>query len=256
MLCGCQVGTGGCHSDKDGQCFACVCCECQCDLLFLPLLCVQCTSGVLCCVGPALASAGITATQVGFSATAAAASTAGLITYSAVGGLCGCCSACSYVAASCAFFALPWCTMPCYFADSAAMIDGDKAVSSWSTDCVSLSIALLCCCGWAISSTKRTELRFAFGMEEERFGCFPAAWGDECTHFWCLPCALIEERKVLVANKCSKHEPAINKYKKLMNGESLAVVENPSAVIKQPGAAAADESKAPSSSGDVLPSSV
>ena len=95
------------------------------------------------------------------------------------------------------------------------MIDGGAQVTSWSTDCVSLSLALICGCGWLISSTKRTELRYALGLPEERFGCFPTNWGDECVHFWCLPCALIEERKVLVANGCTKHSPAIDKYKKV-----------------------------------------
>ena len=155
------------------------------------------------------------AIERGYSATAAAAHAAGVVSYGAVGGLFGCCSACSVAVASCGFLIVPCCTMPCYYADSAQMIDGDTAVSSWSTDCLSLSIGLLCCCGWMISSTKRTEMRYALGLEEERFACFPANWGDECTHFWCLPCALIEERKVLVANKCSKHDPAINKYQKV-----------------------------------------
>ena len=53
-----QIGTGGCGMDKDGQCCACVLCECQCDLLFPFMLLGSCVSCVVCCAGKSLVKFG------------------------------------------------------------------------------------------------------------------------------------------------------------------------------------------------------
>ena len=56
-------------------------------------------------------------------------------------------------------------------------------------------------CAWCITSTKRSEMRYALGLKEEACCCCtPSCCGDELMHFFCMPCALVEERKVLEAN--------------------------------------------------------
>lgn len=135
----------------------------------------------------------------------------------------------------------PWLT-PCYYADNVTLIEGNKTISGRSkcTNCVSFLICSACCMGWLMSSSKRTsmrcrpyfqqllhgvfttscvralvlcdqnycELRFALGIEEE--GACPIApkgCEDCCLHLFCIQCALVQERKILLANgKFSPHD--------------------------------------------------
>ncbi len=104
-----------------------------------------------------------------------------------------------------------------------SLIDGPKVVTSWSVDLASFACFSACCMGWLVSSTKRTELRYALGFREEygqdcvsRFGacrcCGPACCQDKAAHLFCLPCALMQERKILKANGCTRAEPAVTRH--------------------------------------------
>lgn len=45
-------------------------------------------------------------------------------------------------------------------------------------------------CQWIYSCTYRTKLKAQLGMQENNCG-------DCCTHFWCEPCALVQEYREL-----------------------------------------------------------
>jgi hypothetical protein len=151
----------------------------------------------------------------------------GVVGGAAVGGLSGCCmndtpatTAATQLATLGLVFCAP-CTMPCYFADSAALIDGDA--TSWSVDCAAFACAMPCLLCCVVSSGKRFALRHALGLKGERqccaLGCCSTPEGrsgDLCTHGCCLPCALVEERKVLLKNGCTRDRPAVAVHAEIM----------------------------------------
>lgn len=154
--------------------------------------------------------------------------------FAAVGGLLGCCFGASVGTGLC-LTCFPCMYLPCYYADNAALVDGTTDVTSWSVDCVSMSLASLCCCAWVVTSTKRSEMRYALGLPEERCcPCTPAGCGDELNHLCCMPCALIEERKVLEQNGCTREKPAVLKYKEIMAAKEGGGGSVEAAVTEQP----------------------
>lgn len=63
-ICGCiflgyQFGTGTacCSEDKNGACFALICCECQCDLCCIPEAILGVAAALCCCVATSAAGA-------------------------------------------------------------------------------------------------------------------------------------------------------------------------------------------------------
>jgi hypothetical protein len=160
--------------------------------------------------------------QAGLEVTWEAGQAFGVVGGAAVGGLSGCCmndtpatAAATQLATLGLVFCAP-CTMPCYFADSAALIDGDA--TSWSVDCAAFACAMPCLLCCVVSSGKRFALRHALGLKGERQCCSTPEGrsGDLCTHGCCLPCALVEERKVLLKNGCTRDRPAVAVHAEIM----------------------------------------
>jgi len=213
-----QYGTGGCcKKDSENQCFSCVLCECQFDCMFPCVFLGAVLSGVLCCPAGTLRNLKIPATKEGLDATwQAAQQTPGV----ANGGnvkLFGCCSEPANTCFTMHF--CPCISLPCYYADNAALIDGLDDVTSWSIDFASCVLFGLCGLAWCVTSTKRVEMRYALGMKEDLGGPCGPPCGDSCAHMWCMPCALIEERKALLAKGCTREVPAIKIYAEIVGGQ-------------------------------------
>lgn len=222
VCCTYQCGTGACCvKDTDGHCFALICCECQCNILCPIVALCHLLGGVTCCAGAALKSAGVATGQAAFATTAAAAAGAGVVGYSAVGGLFNCCAG---DGGSCCLltglFCLAPLVMPCYYAGNARLID---SATSFPENCMCCILASLVGCGWAVTSTKRAELHYTLGIEDKCFlPCIPDCCAGACTHFWCMPCALVEERKVLKANGLSGEKTAVMKYQEIISAQPTA----------------------------------
>jgi Cys-rich protein (TIGR01571 family) len=226
------------------MCFAVICCQCQCDCCFLPELLFAVATGVLCCAAFGLVSVGIPATVAGLETTAAAGAEAGIIGTEVVGlGLVECCTA-DTMLASVGLVLCPCLCLPCFYADNAQLVDGNHHVTTWTTDCVGCTLASICCMGWVVTSTKRKTMRYSLGIKDDGKCYGGEAHSDAVIHFCCMPCALIQERKILVKNKCTRKTPAILRYKEIMAaGAGGVVTAQPIEMADNPAAAPAAAGK-------------
>jgi hypothetical protein len=194
--------------------------------------------------------------QAGLELTKDAGQAFGIVGGSAVGGLCGCCSndtpetkAATQLSTLGLVCCAP-CTMPCYYADNAALIGG-KA-TSWSVTCTSFAASMPCLLCAVLSSAQRFELRHALGLPNERccaLCCSPRGrTGDLITHCCCMPCALVEERKILMKNGCTREKNAVAVHAEIMGrgGTSKSVdVKAPDVKVELSDAKKEEEEAAP-----------
>jgi hypothetical protein len=200
-------------------------------LLCVPTAMVNFFLGTLCCATNTLVKFEIPATVIGLEVTEEHARG-----FDAVGAdevpMCGCCEG-----TSCAITKLlvcPCLCIPCYYADNAALIDGMGVQSKLTYDCCAFACLALCCMGSLISAPKRTILRHALGIREEAMCGFPKktcglvapeSCPDQLTHCCCLPCALVQERKLLEKNQCTREKPAVSRYNDILAAERVVAVQ-------------------------------
>ncbi|KAF7562969.1 hypothetical protein G7046_g1134 [Stylonectria norvegica] len=105
--------------------------------------------------------------------------------------------------------------LPCMLHGRAAdrMRDPSMATAdSFNSDCLLFAgVQCFTGCGWIISMMQRGEMR-------ERFGIKGSGFGDYCTTYWCLCCAVIQQEKEAKQRLAGAHAPVTQAYQPQKEG--------------------------------------